>query len=101
MRYISVAGKYAFTHHVLKMLLENRIYVLPERKILDFGCGTGSHVYEFRDQGYDAFGFDMCNYVIFRDKVDEDFFRFQHRSAACRSGTHEVGWDFSDEARFR
>jgi ubiquinone/menaquinone biosynthesis C-methylase UbiE len=31
-------------------------------KILDFGCGDGSEVYQFRKMGYKAYGCDMDNY---------------------------------------
>ncbi len=44
--------------------------------VLDFGCGTGRHTYEFRDQGFCAFGFDMKNYVKLRAEGDIRFFMF-------------------------
>jgi SAM-dependent methyltransferase len=42
--------------------------------VLDFGCGTGRHTYEFRDQGFTAFGFDKKHYVKLRNKADIQFF---------------------------
>ena len=60
------------------MLLEQGIYETPETKILDFGCGTGGHVYEFRDAGLNTFGFDNFNYVKCRDSKDVELFEFHH-----------------------
>ncbi len=44
--------------------------------VLDLGCGAGRHPYEFRDQGFCAFGFDMNKYVKLRDAADIRFFMF-------------------------
>lgn len=52
-------------------------------RILDFGCGTGRHVYEYRDRGYDCWGFDKTNVVSLRDPGDARFFRWQAPDVAC------------------
>lgn len=44
-------------------------------RILDFGCGTGSLVYQFRDAGFDACGFDIHNYLSLRRSGDRQFFQ--------------------------
>jgi SAM-dependent methyltransferase len=46
-----------------------------ERQILDFGCGTGRHVYEFRDAGYQAFGVDLGDYLALRSPEDRRWFQ--------------------------
>lgn len=46
----------------------------PETKVLDFGCGTGRHVYEFRDAGYQAFGVDLGDYLSLRSPEDRRWF---------------------------
>lgn len=44
--------------------------------ILDFGCGTGRHTYEFLDEGYtNVMGFDQCDYVRLRTEDDRHHFR--------------------------
>jgi 2-polyprenyl-3-methyl-5-hydroxy-6-metoxy-1,4-benzoquinol methylase len=43
-------------------------------KILDFGCGAGRLVYEFRDRGFDAFGFDLHSRPELRQPSDADLF---------------------------
>jgi hypothetical protein len=35
-------------------------------RILDFGCGAGRTVYHLLDQGYDAFGYDVNDYLELR-----------------------------------
>ena len=44
--------------------------------ILDFGCGSGRHVYEYLDSGREnIFGYDVQQYLALRDPADK--FRFQ------------------------
>lgn len=45
---------------------------IPGEKILDYGCGLGSLVWNLVDAGIDAYGHDVINY---RDK--DDLFRFR------------------------
>jgi SAM-dependent methyltransferase len=46
----------------------------PGDKVLDFGCGPGTLVYQFRDEGFDAYGFDLFDTVALRDAADRQFF---------------------------
>jgi len=50
--------------------------------VLDFGCGTGDLVYRFRDSGYDAYGFDIHNYLMLREAGDVRYFRFLNNPIA-------------------
>jgi SAM-dependent methyltransferase len=43
-------------------------------RVLELGCGSGRHVYEFRDAGYQAFGVDLGDYVQLRDSQDRSWF---------------------------
>lgn len=54
----------------LKIVREYDFYLNQESMILDFGCGSGATVQEFRDNGYQTFGCD----IKFKtdDKVDLD-----------------------------
>ncbi|NKB49954.1 MAG: methyltransferase domain-containing protein [Alphaproteobacteria bacterium] len=46
-------------------------------QILDFGCGSGRHTYEYLDAGYQNIaGFDARDYVQLRDPSDRPRFRF-------------------------
>jgi SAM-dependent methyltransferase len=59
-------------------ILESRGRVLTsESVILDFGCGSGRHTYEYRDAGFpNTFGYDVRNYVCLRSPADAVRFRF-------------------------
>ena len=45
-------------------------------KILDFGCGSGDLVYQFRDRGFDAHGFDLFDTAKPRSPDDAAMFAF-------------------------
>ena len=62
-------------HHRL-MLAAAGIYLTPATRLLDFGCGSGATVYQYRDSGFDAFGFDIANSVELRSAEDSALFRF-------------------------
>lgn len=48
--------------------------------ILDFGCGSGRHTYEYLDAGYRRVaGFDIQNYVELRQEADQQHFHFAAR----------------------
>lgn len=49
-------------------------YLNEESRILDFGCGAGALVYEFRDDGLNARGFDIHDYLKLRCPEDRQFF---------------------------
>jgi SAM-dependent methyltransferase len=46
-------------------ILKSRgIALAPDNMILDYGCGSGRHTYEYIDAGFrNAFGYDVQNYV--------------------------------------
>ena len=53
--------------------------------ILDFGCGSGRHTYEYLDAGYQNIaGFDAKDYVRHRDASDSHRFRFLDKSSGYR-----------------
>jgi SAM-dependent methyltransferase len=60
-------------------------------RILDYGCGTGSLVYRFRELGFDAYGFDIHNVVNYDHPSDERFFRFLPNPPADTSNM-EIDW---------
>lgn len=60
-----------------RILAENGVSLAKESAILDFGCGSGRHVYEHLDCGYEkVFGYDIRNYVALRKPEDIERFRF-------------------------
>jgi SAM-dependent methyltransferase len=63
-------------------------------RVLDFGCGSGSYVYEYRDEGFDACGFEISPIVKLRAPEDEKFFRFAAADAAYRVPFDSASFDF-------
>ncbi len=59
-----------------RMLANMDIYLNSDSRWLEFGCGSGHSVYECRDAGFDAYGFDITSYVNLRQPNDEKYFRF-------------------------
>jgi SAM-dependent methyltransferase len=59
-------------------ILKSRgIRLVPDSMILDYGCGSGRHTYEYVDAGFrNAFGYDVQNYVALRAPADRERFRF-------------------------
>jgi len=47
------------------------IFLDRDSRILDFGSGSGKTVYEYRDAGFDAYGFDITSTVELRQPGDE------------------------------
>ena len=61
----------------LNILRGHGIEIRKDAVILDFGCGSGRHVYEHLDRGFEnIFGFDIKTYVDLRDQADQERFRF-------------------------
>ena len=48
-------------------------------RVLDFGCGSGEFVYQLRDRGFDAYGFDMFDVAKPRCRADARLFSFLER----------------------
>jgi SAM-dependent methyltransferase len=62
-------------------ILKSRgIRLVPDSMILDYGCGSGRHTYEYLEAGFrNAFGYDVRDYVALRSPADRDRFRFDPR----------------------
>lgn len=69
-------GRYNTVYHHRLMLASRSTYLTATSRVLDFGCGSGAAVYEYRDAGFDAYGFDIASYVNLREPEDRQFFRF-------------------------
>jgi SAM-dependent methyltransferase len=65
------------------ILFINRLLVMvkPGAKILDFGCGAGRIVFRLRELGFDAYGFDIHDYVAYRSDDDRQWFRFSQSTS--------------------
>lgn len=62
---------------VTRNILTDQAFALSyDHTILDFGCGSGRHVFEFRDAGFIAFGYDTANSLILREPAEIACFRF-------------------------
>ena len=71
------------------------IELTKDAHILDFGCGSGRHTYEYLDAGYNhAVGFDVQNYVRLRDPVDRCHFLVQGDDAGYRIPADSGSFDF-------
>jgi SAM-dependent methyltransferase len=64
------------TLHILLFVNRLLISVKPGARILDFGCGSGKTVFKLREMGFDAYGFDIHDYVQYRSDQDRQWFRF-------------------------
>jgi SAM-dependent methyltransferase len=56
---------------------------------LDFGCGSGAGVYEFRDLGFDACGFDIFDFLVLRKPDDRRLFHI-----AANAGSFDASFEF-------
>jgi SAM-dependent methyltransferase len=59
-----------------RMLANMNFHLNQNSRILDFGCGEGKYVYEYRDAGFDAYGFDIRPAPQYRHPADEKYFGF-------------------------
>lgn len=60
-----------------RILESNGIHLRKDAFILDYGCGSGRHTYEYVDNGYEnVFGFDIKDYVDLRAPENRERFRF-------------------------
>jgi ubiquinone/menaquinone biosynthesis C-methylase UbiE len=63
-------------------------------KILDFGCGSGNLVCEFRNRGFEAYGFDIKCYLSEEAKANQSWFIFKDPNEANHVD-FVIGEDFS------
>ena len=77
------------------ILAENGFALTKESAILDFGCGSGRHVYEHLDCGYEnVFGYDIRNYVALRKPEDIERFRFDEEDRITHIPFPDDTFDF-------
>jgi len=69
------------------ILFVNRLLIMvkPGARILDFGCGAGRMVFRLRELGFDAYGFDIHDYVAYRSDDDRQWFRFSQSTSSNTS----------------
>lgn len=48
----------------------------PPLRVLDYGCGAGNHVYDYRDAGFEAYGYEVRDYLQLRRESDRQWFAF-------------------------
>ncbi|MCA1831229.1 MAG: class I SAM-dependent methyltransferase [Actinobacteria bacterium] len=63
-------------------------YAFPGSRILDFGCGSGERVYQYREAGYEAHGYDLMDVVDLRAPADRAFFSAHEAKRVNWSDTH-------------
>jgi hypothetical protein len=69
-----------------RILDDSGITLSIDAWILDYGCGSGRHTYEYRDAGYgNTYGFDVKNYVDLRQPQDLMWFRFDQNQGPANS----------------
>jgi SAM-dependent methyltransferase len=69
-------SKFSIVRQHRRMLANMGFFINSKSRILDFGCGSGNYVYEYHDNGFEAYGFDITSYVQLRKPEDEQYFRF-------------------------
>lgn len=67
---------YSIVRQIRRMLANMNFYLTRDSRILEFGCGAGNAVYEFRDAGFDAYGFEIRPSAKLRRPEDAHYFRF-------------------------
>jgi len=72
---------------VILFLNNHHIYVNSTARILDFGCGAGEFVFKMRDMGFNCVGFDLNDYVRYRNDDDKQHFSFSPESNDDTSNT--------------
>lgn len=82
--------KFSLVRQHRRMLANMNCYLTRESRILDFGCGSGNFVYQYRDAGFDAYGFDIRPAVVYRMPKDEKFFGFAMTGRPANVPEYEV-----------
>ena len=79
-------------NHILKTY---GIVLDKDSAILDFGCGSGRHTYEYLDAGYHrVIGFDIRDYVNLRNETDRQHFCFSESDGSYRIPYPDGSFDF-------
>jgi len=86
----SQPGRFSLVRQHARMLAALGAPLAPGARVLDFGCGSGSYVYEYRDEGFDAYGFEIVPSVKYRQPEDEKFFGFALTGAPANTGDFTV-----------
>src|SRR3954447_18729743 len=73
-----------------RMLALCGYYLDESTRVLDFGCGSGAFVYAFRDAGFDAHGFDVCNALQLRAPEAARFFQIADKGNT--TGEFHLDW---------
>lgn len=68
-----------------RMIAMTDHYLDKNSTILDFGCGAGSFVYQFRDAGFQACGFDIHDYLELRKPEDRRWFQIAQTDSTDKS----------------
>lgn len=82
--------KFSLVRQHRRMLANMNCYLNKESRILDFGCGSGDFVYQYRDAGFNAYGFDIRPAVVYRSPKDEQLFGFAMTEKAVNIPEYEV-----------
>ena len=78
--------------HILR---RHGIALGKDARILDFGCWSGRHTYEYLDAGYErVVGFDIEDHVSLRKDSDLDRFRFSEPGGTYRIPFPDNHFDF-------
>ena len=92
--------------HVILRLINMAVssgYLLERgNRVLDLGCGSGADVYRFRDLGFDAYGFDIHDYLTLRGEKDRRYFSILSTKSSDNAD-FRVDWEafsipFDDES---
>lgn len=78
--------------HILR---RHDLELTKDARILDFGCGSGRHVYEYLDAGFEhVSGFDVQDYTRLRTPSDRSRFRFLEPGPVYRIPFPDDHFDF-------
>lgn len=73
---LDIPRECVFLNQHRRLLANFNVSLTRDSRILDFGCGEGKLVYEYRDAGFDAYGFDIRPAAQLRAPEDRQYFGF-------------------------
>lgn len=82
MRFLHADNTHSEADNIIRFLTFYNRLCTPETRILDFGCGSGALVYEFREKGYCCDGFEIRDCIKYKvdaktgDVQGKEFFHF-------------------------